>query len=465
MQRISEVRKKIDEIDEEMLRALKKRLSLCESIGAIKRGQGVPIRDIQRESKKCEHITKRSLTLGLDPHEVMSIYKKIIAMSIHVQEPGNLHGTKNSKNSLNGIAKEEMMLHEIAEKVVKLENEGKKIIKFNVGDPDQQTPAEIVDAMVKALKQGKTKYSSSGGEKELREELAEAHGISPENVVITTGSKWAIFSIMYLLLKKGENIIIISPHWADYEAIAKTLGVRTRFLNTKLDSGWKIEIAELENLIDDDTRLLILNNPNNPTSKVIESVTLEKLVQVANEKQLKILSDEVYSDLSFVRIRSVLDFAGGHMLVKSFSKTFAMTGWRIGYAIVGDELAEKMIKLNQTTLTNVPAFIQDAALKALELKDRICKKMQSIYKRRADLACKILSGTKLKFTKPDAPFYIFPRKEKLNSEKLASGLIRQGIAITPGSSFGNYRDHFRIALTVSEEEIELGLKKLCEGLK
>lgn len=357
------------------------------------------------------------------------------------------------------------MLYEISEKIMRLESEGKKIIKFNLGDPDQPTPNEIIEAAFEAMKQGKTKYSSSAGEKKLREELARAHKVSAENVVVTTGSKWAIFSVMYLLLKRGDNVVIPTPYWTAYELTAKSLGVEPRFLRTEVGSNWKIDIEKLKGLIDRRTRLLILNNPNNPTSKVIDEKVLAEIVQIANDEGITILSDEVYSDISFVEVKNILDFDGSHILVKSFSKTFAMTGWRVGYVIAEKELAEKMVKLNQITLTNVPVFVQQAALKALELKEEIANKIRDEYRRRADLACSILSKTKMKFSRPDAPFYVFPGYDGLNSESFALNLLDKGVAIAPGTAFGDHREHFRIALTLSEEEIELGLKKICEALK
>jgi len=357
------------------------------------------------------------------------------------------------------------MLYEISEKAIQLENEGKKIIKFNLGDPDQPTPNEIIEAAFEAMKQGKTKYSSSAGEKKLREELADVHNVSADNVVITTGSKWAIFSLMFLLLKKGGNVVIPTPHWTSYELTAKSLGAEMRFLKTDIDSDWKIDVEKLRNLIDKKTRLMILNNPNNPTSKVIEDEVLEEIVQIANNKGATILSDEVYSDISFVKTKSILDFGDNHILVKSFSKTFAMTGWRIGYVIAKKELTEKMIKLNEITLTNVPVFVQQAALKALELRQKIADKIREDYRRRADLACNILSKTKVRLSRPDAPFYLFPKYDNLDSEKFTFDLLDKGIAIAPGTAFGDYREHFRIALTVSEEEIELGLKIICEALQ
>ncbi len=357
------------------------------------------------------------------------------------------------------------MLYEISEKTMKLESEGKKIIKFNLGDPDQPTPNEIIEEAFEAMKEGKTKYSSSAGEKKLREELANVHKVSAENVVVTTGSKWAIFSVMYLLLKKGGNVVIPTPHWTAYELTAKSLGAETKFLRTEIDSEWKINVEKLEDLIDPKTRLIILNNPHNPTSKVIDGKTLDEIVQIADDKGITILSDEVYSDISFVETKSVLDYENDHILVKSFSKTYAMTGWRVGYAVVEKDLAEKMVKLNQITLTNVPVFVQEAALKALELREEVATKMRKEYRRRADLASNILSETKVKSSKPDAPFYLFPKYEGLNSERFALDLLNEGVAITPGTAFGDYLEHFRIALTAPEEEIELGLRKICEALK
>ena len=250
------------------------------------------------------------------------------------------------------------MLYEISEKAIKLENEGKKIIKFNLGDPDQQTPAEISEAAFAAVKDGKTKYSSSMGEKKLREMLAEIHEVSADNVVVTSGSKWAIFASMFLLLKDGGNVVIPSPHWTAYELVAKRLGAETRFLRTNLGSSWQIDPGQLEQLVDDKTRLIVINNPNNPTSTVTNEKVIDAIVQIAKDRGITILADEVYSDISFVEVKSVLDYGLSNILIKSFSKTFAMTGWRIGYTIVEKEFAKKIMKLNQMALTNVPVFIQ-----------------------------------------------------------------------------------------------------------
>jgi aspartate aminotransferase len=357
------------------------------------------------------------------------------------------------------------MLYEINEKTIRLEREGRKIIRFNLGDPDLPTPMEIIEAAFNAMKKGKTKYASAAGEAKLREALAEIHGVDADNIVITPGSKWAVFAVMYLLLEKGDSVIIPSPHWTTYELTAKSLDADAKLIKTKLESKWEVNVEDLKTLIDDKTKLLILNNPNNPTSKVMNEKVVEKIVDVANENGIRILSDEVYADLSFVKTKSLLEYEGKHIIVNSFSKTFAMSGWRIGYVIADKALTDKIIKLNQITFTNVPVFIQEAALKALELRDQIIKSMRENYWKRAELACKILSDTKLKFTKPEAPFYVFPKFDGLNSEVFTFNLLDRGVVVVPGTSFGDYPEHFRISLTAPDGEFELGLKIIAEAFK
>jgi len=357
------------------------------------------------------------------------------------------------------------MLYEINEKALKLESEGKKIIKLNIGDPDLATPPEIIEAAYDAMKRGKTKYSSAYGEKSLREKLANIHGVSADNVVITPGSKWGIFSIMYLLLKDGGNVVIPTPYWTAYELTAKNLGAETRLVKTELDSNWKINLEALEDLIDKQTRIMILNNPSNPTSKVMDAETLDGIVQIANDKGITILSDEVYADISFVKTKSILDYGDNHIMVTGFSKMFTMTGWRIGYVIANRALIDKIAKLNQITISNVPVFIQEAALKALGLHDKLTKEIKKVYRERAKVASEILSKAKLEFSEPDAPFYVFPRRRGLDSERFALDLLDKGVAVAPGTSFGDYREHFRISLTAPDDDLNIALNKICEALK
>ncbi|UCF45473.1 MAG: pyridoxal phosphate-dependent aminotransferase [Candidatus Bathyarchaeota archaeon] len=355
------------------------------------------------------------------------------------------------------------MLYEINEKALKLESQGKKIIKLNIGDPDLATPTEIIEAAYDAMKRGKTKYSSAYGEKSLREKLSNVHNVYADNVIITLGAKWGVFSTMYLLLKDGGNVVIPSPYWTAYGLIAKNLGAEIKLVKTELDSNWKIDLETLESLIDRDTRMIILNNPRNPTSSIIDEKVLDGIVRIANDKGITILSDEVYADISFVKTKRILEYGGDHILVTGFSKTFTMTGWRIGYVIANTGLVEKLAKLNQITLTNVPVFIQEAALKALELQSELTGEIKREYYERAKLACDILSKTSLKFSRPSAPFYIFPKCRGLDSEKFALSLLDDGVAVAPGTSFGDYREHFRISLTAPRNDLKKALNKICEA--
>jgi aspartate aminotransferase len=358
------------------------------------------------------------------------------------------------------------MLYEINEKALKLEAQGKKIIKLNLGDPDLATPDVIIEAAYDSMKRGKTKYSSSYGELPLREKLAKIHRVSADNIVITPGSKWGVFSTMYLLLKNGGNIIIPTPYWTAYDLIAKTIGAETRLLRTEFEGDWQIDLGELEDLIDAKTRLIILNNPNNPTSKVLNNEVLDGVVDIANEHGVTILSDEVYGTIAFTKTKSILDYEekNNHILTTGFSKTFTMTGWRIGYIVAAKELVDKITKLNQITINNVPVFIQEAALKALELEKQLATKIKNEYQERAKMASKKLDAAGLEFTEPQAPFYVFPRKRSLDSERFTLELLDKGVAVAPGTAFGDYREHFRISLTAPREDIEVALDRICEAL-
>jgi aspartate aminotransferase len=356
------------------------------------------------------------------------------------------------------------MLYEINEKALKLQSEGKRIIRLNIGDPDLETPPEIVEAAYDAMKHGKTKYSSSYGEKSLREKLASIHKVYPDNVIVTPGSKFGVFSVMYLLLKDGGNVVIPTPYWTAYGLAAKTLGAETRLVKTELDSNWQIDLETLESAIDKDTRMIILNNPNNPTSNVIDPKILDGVVRIADDKGIPILSDEVYAEISFVKTKSILEYGGDHILVTGFSKTFTMTGWRLGYVIANTEMVEKLAKLNQITISNVPVFIQEAAIRALELGSEIKDKIKQVYRERAKLASDFLSESTLEFSEPSAPFYMFPRKRGLDSEKFALKLLDDGVAVAPGTAFGDYREHFRISLTVPHDYLAIALNKICEAV-
>jgi aspartate aminotransferase len=224
-------------------------------------------------------------------------------------------------------------------------------------------------------------------------------------------------------------------------------------------------VDKFAKLIDRKTQMIILNNPNNPTSKVMEDEVLDGVVQLANEQGVVILSDEVYSTIAFKKTKSILDYReDNHILTTGFSKTFTMTGWRIGYVVANKEFVDRITRLNQITVNNVPVFIQEAALTGLELQKQIATKIKDEYQERAKLASKKLKAAGLEFTEPEAPFYVFPRKRGLDSERFTLELLDKGVAVAPGTAFGDYREHFRISLTAPREQIEVALDRICEAL-
>jgi aspartate aminotransferase len=266
-------------------------------------------------------------------------------------------------------------------------------------------------------------------------------------------------------MKNGGNVIIPTPYWTAYDLIAKSIGAQTKLLKTEMETGWKVDLEKLEDLIDNETKMIILNNPNNPTSKVMDDETLDGIVEIANKKNITILSDEVYGAIAFNKTKSILDYDKEckHILSNGFSKTFTMTGWRIGYIVANKTHVDKVTKLNQITFNNVPVFIQEAAMKGLELRDQIAENIKAKYKQRADLASSKLSAAGFKFTKPDAPFYVFPKRDGLDGTKFTLNLLDSGVAVAPGSSFGDYPEHFRISLTAPDDQIETALDKICEA--
>lgn len=357
------------------------------------------------------------------------------------------------------------MLYEISERVMRMQMQGRQMIKLNVGDPDQQTDSRIVQATADAIKSSGTKYGSAAGLIQLREALAQQYSVKTENVLITPGAKWAVFCSLSLLLKDGGNVIIPSPFWTAYPLMVSQLGGKVKVLETSIENDWKLDIGRLEELIDSETKAIILNSPNNPTSKCINPSDINEILAMAARKSVMVIADQTYSELCFSGRQSKPAIQQGCMVAGSFSKAFAMTGFRVGYLIAGSRQCDQLIKLSQITFNNVPVFAQAGALKAMELREQITSEMRGIYKKRLGLAIKMLSSSGLEFCKPDAAFYMFLRAKGQDCEKLALNLLEKGVAIAPGTAFGNFRDFFRISLTAPENDIKVGLEKIMEALK
>jgi len=353
------------------------------------------------------------------------------------------------------------MLYELSEKLYKMENEGKKVIRLDIGEPDWRPPLSARRALLNSLRDGRDKYASSAGEPELRRKIAELHGCDAGNIVVTPGSKWGIFTLLKLHLKPGDNAVIFSPHWPAYGLICNSLGANLRRVNLRSEDDWRIDFASLENAIDSKTKMIILNSPCNPTSHAWGESEERHVLELAEERGIPVLADDAYRDLCF-RKRREKQIEENLLITNTFSKTFGMTGWRIGYIVVPTEVARKVVKLNQITVNNVPVFLQMAALAALEQKERFAGKIRRICRKRAEMAAGLLAR-RMHFTHPNAGFYLFPRlPEHVDVDRFMCKLLENGIAVAPGSAFGEYKWHVRISLCKKERVLKRALERIAE---
>jgi len=356
-----------------------------------------------------------------------------------------------------------------------LERQGRRILHMEVGEPDFDTPEYIKSAAEEALRKGLTKYTPSQGMPELREAIAEdmkkrGFEVSPTQVLVTPGAKHAIFCALVAALDLGDEVIIPSPCWT-YKAMVQLAGGKPVFIEAKEESGFAPDPERVEEAITPKTRMLLLNYPSNPTGAVLNRDQLKPLVELSISKGLWILSDEIYDKLVYEgKHSSPLEFDGaaGHTIyINGFSKTYAMTGWRLGYAVAPVDLVKEMVKVQQASTSCVPAFVQAAGLAALRGPQDFVEEMRKEYSRRRDLILNLLSSIDgVSCSKPRGAFYVFPNVKKLGqpSLDLCERLLKEkGVAAVPGSGFGPFGEgHIRFSYATSPEIIKEAMGKFRE---
>jgi aspartate aminotransferase len=352
-------------------------------------------------------------------------------------------------------------------KAKELEASGKKIIHMEVGEPDFPPPSVVKNALYRAYHQKQYHYTDTKGIMRLRQAIAKKIGesITEDQVIITTGGRFAIFSAMLSLLKAGEEIIYIEPAWPAYRECAEFIGAKTKILKTTLQDKWNPDIDELSRMINTNTKMIILNYPNNPTGKVIDENNMKKIVSLANDHKLYLLSDEVYADYSFNGFKSILQYHyDKSIMVSSFSKGHAMTGFRVGYGIASEMIISKMAKIQAAALTSVAEPMQQCALAALEINTIENVKLM---KRRLNIVCSKLQKMPLEFIRPSGAMYVFPKlkNEKTDDVTLVKILLDLGLAVAPGRGFGDsYTQFIRISACQPEAVLEKGLDLLMSVL-
>lgn len=352
-----------------------------------------------------------------------------------------------------------------------LKSQGKDIISFSLGEPDFTTPSHIIDAAKASLDRGDTHYTPSPGIPELRKAIAEKLksenkiDTKPGNIIVTPGAKQAIFEVMLSVLQEGDEAILFDPAWVSYDPCIKLAGARTVWAPTSRDNGFSPE--NIGECVTKNTKLIVINSPCNPTGGVYSKETIREIADIAVDKNILILSDEIYEKIIYDREHfSIGAMDGMHDLtitVNGFSKAYAMTGWRLGYVSAPKEIYEQMLKLHSHSVSQATTFVEYAGLAALQGDQAPVLAMVNEFKKRRDLLIKGLEKLGIKCGRPDGAFYAFADVSKYGSgEKVAELLLNKAfVATTPGSAFGEAgNDYIRISYATSQERIIEALKRM-----
>ena len=355
MTKLEELRKRIEEITVEMLTLLKTRTEISQEIGEIKNKQGMSVSNESREDELRELVKNQCKKIGFDSNTALKFLNFLLNESIKVQ-------SSESKTHL-----------AIFLRAKKLEEEGKKIIHLEVGEPDFQPPINVKKSLSEVYDMGVGKYGPAEGLPEFRRRLSEFvnnnfdANSSLENIMVTPGARFGVFLSITTLLDPGDEIIVIEPAWPAYRQCAINAGIKVRSIKTTLENKWEPKLDEVSSCINDNTKMIVLNYPNNPTGKILPKILQDAIVEIAKKYDLYILSDEIYSNYSNGEWKSMLSYNYERTIVtQSFSKSHSMTGYRIGYLISSKNIIRRLTKVQALCLTNVSEPIQYTAMKSLE---------------------------------------------------------------------------------------------------
>jgi aspartate aminotransferase len=361
----------------------------------------------------------------------------------------------------------------ISNLAAELEAEGKDVVDLSVGEPDFPTPENVVEAGKAAMDAGHTGYTSSNGIPELREAIAEklrGNGVDAEagNVIVTPGGKQALFETVQALIDDGDEVVLLDPAWVSYEAMVKLSGGSlTRVDLTPHDFQLEPALADLAAAVADETALLVVNSPSNPTGAVFSDAALEGVRDLAVEHDVTVISDEIYERITYgVEQTSLgsLDGMGDRTVtINGFSKAYSMTGWRLGYLCAPEELVSQAGKLHSHSVSCAVNFVQHAGVEALENTDDAVVEMRDAFEARRDMLVDLLADHGVDVAVPDGAFYMMlPVAD--DDQSWAEGAIEDAqVATVPGSAFGA-PGHVRISYAASEERLREGVSRLvAEG--
>ncbi len=361
-----------------------------------------------------------------------------------------------------------------------MEAEGREIIHLEIGEPDCSTPEHIVKAAIQALRDGWHHYTPAPGISELRQAIAEdvSHlrhlEVDPEEVVVTPGAKPIIFFSILALVEEGDEVIYPNPGFPIYESMIRYTGARAVPIPLREELNFRMDVEEVIGAAGPRTRLIILNSPSNPTGSVLTLEDLEKLAETFRDKDILFLSDEIYSHMLYEgHQQSIASFPGMKdktIVLDGFSKTYAMTGWRLGYGVMNRPLAEKITQLMINSNSCTAAFTQVAGITAIQEDHAPVFKMVETFRRRRDRVVELLNQIEgISCRTPLGAFYVFPNVQSLGqkSADLATFLLREaGVALLSGTAFGQYGEgYLRISYATSMENLEKGIARIAQAVK
>ena len=444
MSDIEKLRNEMERITTDMLKLLKSRTDISKEIGNLKNQLGLTVTDESREDELRDKMMKLSKEIGFQETLASRFLNFLLNESVRVQ-------SSESKTHLT-----------IFLKAKELEQKGKKIIHLEVGEPDFKPPEKVKRSLSEIYDLGFGKYGPSKGIPEFRKNISQYVNQSfdaettSENILVVPGARFGVFLAFSTLLNYGDEVIIIEPAWPAYRQCAMNAGVKIRSIKTTLENKWEPSLEQITASINDNTKMIVLNYPNNPTGKILSQKLQKSIVDIAKQNNLYILSDEIYSNYSNDEWESVLSYDYDKSIItQSFSKSHSMTGFRIGYVVGSNKIIEKMATLQALCLTNVSEPIQFVAMNSI---NEDVSNNVSIIHERLDVLSNLAGKMNLEFESPDGAMYIFVRmKNEVNTSELAEKLLENGLAIAPGNAFGDYKHFFRISACIEKEKIVEGM--------
>ena len=370
-----------------------------------------------------------------------------------------------------------------------LARKGMRIVSFGIGQPDFPTPDHIREAAKKALDEGFTGYTETAGILELRKAIADylndqySAGVIPDEIVVTTGAKTAILLALALYVKEGVEVIIPEPSYPAYAQIVKLFRGKPVYVPLKWEGGSKgfsLDLELIEERITSNTRALVLNNPHNPTGAVFTPNQVDELLELARRKNIIIIADEIYDNFVYDgEFKSVLSFGDWRdyvVYVNGFSKTFAMTGWRLGYVVVRKEIVDRVIDLAVNVYSCATSFAQKAGVTALKGDWKPVREMIEIFRKRRDMLYELLRGIPgFDVWRSPGTFYMFPNvKEAIaktgmeNSKEFADTILEKyGVIILPGTAFPDKAGEgfIRFSFATSFEDIKEGVERIRQAVE